>query len=49
MKYVSDQLVEIHLKRLNPWWQRGEVDEDARKLRPRAYLDAVRALLLAPQ
>lgn len=49
MKDVSDQLVEIHLKRLNPWWQRGEVDEDARKLRPRAYLDAVRALLLAPQ
>lgn len=49
MKYVSDQLVEIHLKRLNPWWQRGEVDEGTRKLRPRAYLDAVRALLLAPQ
>ena len=49
MKYVSDQLVEIHLKRLNPWWQRGEVDEGVRKLRPRAYLDAVRALLLAPQ
>lgn len=49
MKDVSDQLVEIHLKRLNPWWQRGEVDEGVRKLRPRAYLDAVRALLLAPQ
>lgn len=49
MKDVSDQLVEVHLKRLNPWWQRGEVDEGLRKLRPRAYLDAVRALLLAPQ
>lgn len=35
--------------RLNPWWQEGSMDEDTQKLRPRAYLEAVRALLLTPE
>ena len=49
MKDVSHQQVAEHLKALNPWWQSGNADEETQKLRPRAYLRAVRALLLAPE
>src|SRR5690606_6805602 len=48
MKDVSHQQVEEHLKRLNPWWQHARMDEATSALRPRAYLAAVRALLLEP-
>lgn len=46
MKDVSDQQVAEHLKRLNPWWQSGTMDEITRELHPRAYLGPVRELLL---
>ena len=46
MKHVSDQQVAEHLKRLNPWWQSGTMDEITRELHPRAYLGPVRELLL---
>ena len=49
MKDVSYQQVEEHLKRLNPWWRDGRMDEATLTLRPRAYLEAVRALLLEPK
>ena len=46
MKYVSNQQVIDHFKRLNPWWMGTEKDEGVAMLRPRAYLDPVRQLLL---
>jgi len=46
MKDVSDQQVAEHLKRLNPWWQSARVDEATSALRPRAYLEPVRQLML---
>lgn len=46
MKDVSSQQVTEHLKRLNPWWCSGRMDEETRKLRPRAYLEPVQRLLL---
>jgi len=49
MKTVSIQQVGEHLKQLNPWWQRARGDRDAHRLRPRAYLAAVRALLMEPR
>lgn len=49
MKDVSNQQVAEHLKRLNPWWQDGCADKGTQALRPRAYIGAVRALLLAPE
>lgn len=48
MKDVSNQQVAEHLKRLNPWWQGVGMDEATAALRPRAYLDPVRQLLLEP-
>jgi len=36
MKDVSTQQVAEHLKRLNPWWTSGRMDEDTLVLRPRA-------------
>ncbi len=48
MKEVSDQQVADHLKRLNPWWQAVGTDRAIAALRPRAYLGAVRKLLLEP-
>lgn len=42
MKDVSDQQVAEHLKRLNPWWQSGAMDDVTRGLRPRAYRGPVR-------
>jgi len=47
MKDLPGQRVTEHLKRLNPWWDGGQVDEDTRRLRPRAYLAPVQELLLA--
>lgn len=49
MKDVSNQQVAEHLKRLNPWWDSGRMDEDTQALRPRAYLVPVRQLLLEAQ
>ncbi len=49
MKDVSDQQVAEHLKRLNPWWRDAGADEAISGLRPRAYLEPVRQLLLEPQ
>lgn len=46
MKDVSNQQVEEHLKRLNPWWAGIGMDAQTTALRPRAYLAPVRALLL---
>jgi hypothetical protein len=46
MKLVSNQQVEEHLKRLNPWWEGGRMDPVTQDLRPRAYLRPVKALLL---
>ena len=46
MKDVSTQQVAEHLKRLNPWWTSGRMDEDTLVLRPRAYLPLVRQILL---
>ena len=48
MKHVSNQQVEEHLQRLNPWWAGAGVDEELAKLRPRAYLEPVHQLLLEP-
>ena len=48
MKDVSNQQVVDHLKRLNPWWDSGRIDDETLKLRPRAYLAPVRQLLSAP-
>lgn len=48
MKDVSNQQIAIHLKRLNPWWSGAGMDTETLKLRPRAYLDPVRQLLLEP-
>jgi predicted AAA+ superfamily ATPase len=48
VKDVSNQQVATHLKRLNPWWQSGEMDAGTLDLRPRAYLGLVRQLLLEP-
>ena len=45
MKDVSNQQVEEHLKRLNPWWDGGEMDAETRALSPRAYLAPVLKLL----
>ncbi|MDR2012212.1 MAG: ATP-binding protein [Rhodanobacter sp.] len=49
MKYVSDQQVVDHLKRLNPWWVNVGVDKGMSALHPRAYLEPVRQLLLEPK
>ena len=49
MKDVSEQQVIGHLKRLNPWWADAEMDEEVTQLRPRAYLEPVRQLLLEPK
>ena len=46
MKYVSNQQVIDHFKRLNPWWMGTEKNENIAMLRPRAYLEPVRQLLL---
>lgn len=46
MKDVSNQQVAEHLKRLNPWWQSGQMDQATLDLRPRAYLVPVQQLLL---
>ncbi len=46
MKDVSTQQVAEHLKRLNPWWTSGQMDEGTLVLRPRAYLPLVRQILL---
>lgn len=48
MKDVSDQQVAEHLKRLNGWWASAAMDEATLALRPRAYLNPVRQLLLEP-
>jgi predicted AAA+ superfamily ATPase len=48
MKYVSDQHVIEHLKRLNPWWNNAQMDAGTSGLRPRAYLDPVQQLLQEP-
>lgn len=45
MKDISNQQIIQHLKVLNPWWSGAGIDEDVRKLRPRAYLVPVRQLL----
>lgn len=47
MKDVSSQQVADHLRRLNPWWSSGQMDAPTQALRPRAYLEPVRELLLA--
>ncbi|HQR03878.1 MAG: ATP-binding protein [Proteobacteria bacterium] len=49
MKDVSDQQVEEHLKRLNPWWNSAAMDAETLALHPRAYLGPVRQLLLEPK
>jgi predicted AAA+ superfamily ATPase len=49
MKDVSYQQVADHLKRLNPWWRNVGMGEEVAKLRPRAYLEPVRQLLLEPR
>lgn len=49
MKDVSTQQVAEHLKRLNPWWQSARADEATSTLRPRAYLEPIRQLLLESQ
>ena len=46
MKDVSNQQVANHLKRLNPWWHSNQVDDETLELRPRAYLEPVKQLLL---
>jgi len=46
VKEVSNQQIAEHLKRLNPWWQSTRADEATSTLRPRAYLEPVRKLLL---
>ena len=48
MKDLSNQQVIDHLKRLNPWWDSGRIDDETLELRPRAYLAPVRELLSAP-
>ena len=48
MKDVSNQQIAEHFKRLNPWWDSAAMDADTLALRPRAYLDPVRRLLLEP-
>ncbi|MXZ81783.1 MAG: AAA family ATPase, partial [Gammaproteobacteria bacterium] len=48
MKDFSNQQVIDHLKRLNPWWRSSQVDDETLALRPRAYLDPVRQLLVEP-
>jgi len=48
MKNVSNQQVINHLKRLNPWWDSGEMDAGTLDLQPRAYLGPVRKLMLEP-
>lgn len=48
MKNVSNQQIAEHFKRLNPWWDSAAMDADTLALRPRAYLDPVRRLLLEP-
>jgi len=51
MKHVSEQQVIDHLLRLNPWWRSAtpQVGEEEKTLRPRAYLEPVRQLLLEPR
>lgn len=49
MKDVSNQQIEEHLKRLNPWWRCARGDEATSALRPRAYLEPVRQLMLESQ
>lgn len=47
MKDISDQEVIDHLKRLNRWWSDpAAVDPESDVLRPRAYLEPVRQLVL---
>jgi len=45
MKTVSYQQVGTHIKRLNPWWNSAQIDDETRSLRPRAYLVPVQQLL----
>ena len=45
MKDMSNQQVADHLKRLNPWWSSGRMDNDTLKLTARAYLTPIRELL----
>jgi len=42
MKDVSHQQVTEHIKRLNPWWETGVIDEPTSELRPRASRDVAR-------
>ena len=49
MKDVSNQQVIDHLKRLNPWWDNGRMDDETLELRPRAYLAPVGQLLSTPE
>ena len=46
MKDVSNQQVAGHLKRLNPWWRGGRMDDETLALRPRAYLSSIGKLLM---
>ncbi len=46
MKDVSNQQIAEHLRRLNPWWNSAKMDAATLELRPRAYLEPVRQLLL---
>jgi len=45
MKDILDKQVTEHLKRLNPWWESGELDKYSAGLRPRDYLNQVFGLL----
>jgi len=45
MKFVSNQQIETHLTRLNPWWRSARIDDETQSLRPRAYLASVQQLL----
>jgi len=49
MKDVSYQQITEHLKRLNIWWEQSRMDSQVMTLRPRAYLEPVRKLLLEPE
>lgn len=46
MKDVSTQQVVQHLKRLNPWWEAGSMDDETSAMQPRAFLQPVKQLML---
>lgn len=46
MKDISDQEVVDHLKRLNGWWRDGAVSGEVFSLKSRAYLPAVKSLVM---